>query len=105
MVLLEIVAETTDLRRGGLVNVTDDESGKTDDQRKDEPMALDGLRIMCDVAETPLEWLWAGYLPLGECSIVEGDPGTNKSSLLYDVAARLTRGHRTVHSECVSRTF
>ena len=47
---------------------------------------------MSNVNEKAVEWLWSGYIPLGEITILEGHPGTNKSSLTADLAARLTRG-------------
>ena len=47
---------------------------------------------MVDVPEERVEWLWRGYIPLGELTILEGHPGTNKSSLTDDLAARLTQG-------------
>ena len=36
------------------------------------------------------EWLWAGRIPFGAITVVEGDPGSNKSTLLYDLAARVS---------------
>jgi hypothetical protein len=40
-----------------------------------------------------LEWLWPLRIPLGGLTLSEGDPGTNKSTMLYDIAARVTTGH------------
>ncbi len=51
-----------------------------------------GLRLLSEVSPRPVEWLWENYIPLGEATIVEGHPGTNKTLLLYDIAARLTVG-------------
>jgi len=39
-----------------------------------------------------LTWLWPGYLPLGKVGILEGDPGTGKSTCSLDFAARVTTG-------------
>ena len=55
-------------------------------------MNIEGFKLMSDVPEEPVKWLWPGYIPLGEFTILEGDPGTNKSSLTHDLAARLTGG-------------
>ena len=43
---------------------------------------------------TPVEvsWLWRHWLPLGKLVTVDGDPATGKSSLLLDLASRVTRG-------------
>jgi DNA repair protein RadA/Sms len=41
---------------------------------------------------TKVSWLWENFIPSGKLSVVEGDPGTSKSTLVLDLAARLTRG-------------
>lgn len=48
--------------------------------------------LMEDVLETPLDWLWPGWLPLGHLVCVDGDGGVGKSTMLIDLVARLTRG-------------
>ena len=40
------------------------------------------------------EWLWDLRIPKGELTIVDGDPSVNKSSLLMDIAARVTKGRK-----------
>lgn len=39
-----------------------------------------------------VEWLWRPWLPLGKLVTVDGDPATGKSSMLVDLASRVTRG-------------
>jgi putative DNA primase/helicase len=51
---------------------------------------------LSNYAPKPVEWLWPGRIPFGCITIVDGDPATNKSSLLYDIAARVTTG-RSMH--------
>lgn len=43
---------------------------------------------------TPVEvsWLWKPWLPLGKLVTIDGDPAAGKSTLLVDLAARVTRG-------------
>lgn len=48
--------------------------------------------LLSQVKPQPVDWLWQGRIPLGELSIFDGDPGTNKSSLTLDLAARITTG-------------
>src|ERR1700741_41148 len=36
-------------------------------------------------------WLWPGWLPLGKVAILDGDPGLGKSTLLFDLAARVSK--------------
>ena len=55
-------------------------------------MQIEGFKRMSEIPAKPVEWFWDGYIPLGEVTILEGHPGTNKSSLTDDLAARLTQG-------------
>jgi hypothetical protein len=44
----------------------------------------------CSLQPKRVEWLWPGWIPLGKMSMLDGDPGLGKSSLLVDIAARVT---------------
>ena len=52
------------------------------------------LRPMSAVAARPVEWLWPGWVPLGKLTVLDGDPGLGKSTLLLDLAARVSRDGR-----------
>lgn len=39
-----------------------------------------------------VSWLWPGRIAQGKIAILEGDPGLGKSTMLLDLAARLSRG-------------
>ncbi len=47
---------------------------------------------LSDVEPERVSWLVPGVLPLGKVVLLEGDPGTSKSTLTLDIAARITRG-------------
>lgn len=47
---------------------------------------------LADVVEEPVRWLWPGRLPMGKLVVLDGDPSVGKSTLLLDIAARLTTG-------------
>ena len=49
------------------------------------------VRSMSGVHARPVEWLWPGWVPLGKLTVIDGDPGVGKSTLLLDLAARLSR--------------
>ena len=49
-------------------------------------------RLASQVEAEPIEWLWSRRVPLGELTILDGDPGTGKSTLLTAVAAHVTSG-------------
>ena len=38
------------------------------------------------------EWLWLRWLPKGKLVVLEADPGTGKSTVALDLAARISRG-------------
>lgn len=52
----------------------------------------EGLVRLADVAPEPVRWLWPGRIPLGKLTLLDGDPGLGKSTLLLDLAARVSRG-------------
>lgn len=50
------------------------------------------LIYMEDVVSKEVEWLWYPYIPYGKITIVEGDPGEGKTTLVLKLAAALSRG-------------
>jgi putative DNA primase/helicase len=48
--------------------------------------------LLSDVVEESVEWLWEGRIPLGKLTVIDGDPGTGKSALTIDLAARVSTG-------------
>ena len=50
------------------------------------------LLRLSDIESRPTDWLWSERIPLGELTILDGDPGSNKSSFLLDLAARVSTG-------------
>jgi hypothetical protein len=47
---------------------------------------------LSEVATTAVEWVWPGFLPAGALVMLDGDPGTGKSTLARDLIARVTSG-------------
>lgn len=47
---------------------------------------------MSDVESEEIEWLWYPFIPYGKLTIVQGDPGDGKTTLVLNIAARLSRG-------------
>jgi hypothetical protein len=45
-----------------------------------------------EIEERPLRWLWPDRIPLGAITTLDGDPCGGKSSITYDIAARVTTG-------------
>lgn len=48
--------------------------------------------VLSNVNPEPICWLWTKRIPLKKLSLVEGDPGDGKSTLLADLAARVSVG-------------
>jgi hypothetical protein len=55
-------------------------------------------RRLAEVEERAVQWLWRNWIALGMLSILDGDGGFNKTTLLINIAARLTRGLPMPHS-------
>jgi hypothetical protein len=49
------------------------------------------LTTLATVSRRDLRWFWPGWIPLGKITVLDGDPGLGKSTLLLDLAARASR--------------
>lgn len=50
------------------------------------------LRSLASAEYRLTEWMWYRYLAFGDATILDADPGTGKSLITIDVAARFSRG-------------
>ncbi|MDX2088972.1 MAG: AAA family ATPase [Kofleriaceae bacterium] len=50
------------------------------------------LVFMGSVEPEKVRWLWHGRIPFGAVTLVDGDPGLGKSTVLIDLAAKVSRG-------------
>jgi len=57
----------------------------------DAPRQLVG-RQLSGVQMHAIEWVWLGWLPKGYITLLAGETGASKSTLLSDIAARITTG-------------
>jgi putative DNA primase/helicase len=64
-------------------------------ERRSRARALGRLRA-ADIQGEAVSWLWAGRVPLGMVTVVAGFPGVGKSTLNYDLAARISREGKPV---------
>ena len=55
-----------------------------------------GLDVVCmaDVTPTAIEWLWPNRVAIGKVSVLAGEGGRGKSTILCDLAARTTTSDR-----------
>lgn len=56
-----------------------------------QPLANYGILEMSECRPKNVTWLWPAYLPQGQLTIINGDPGEGKSTLTLDLAARVSR--------------
>lgn len=47
---------------------------------------------LSQIDETTVEWLWPNRIPLGKITLIQGDPSVGKTTLVLDIAARVTTG-------------
>lgn len=45
-----------------------------------------------NISSKAVEWLWYPYIPLGKLTVIQGDPGDGKSTLVLNLVALLTNG-------------
>lgn len=47
---------------------------------------------MSDVEVTEVKWLWKPYVPIGKITIIQGDPGEGKTTMILAIASAMTTG-------------
>jgi hypothetical protein len=68
-------------------------AGRSENSELREPAVDEHVGVlMSDVRAEVVNWLWQDRVPLGKVTILDGDPGLGKSTLMLDIAARVTRG-------------
>ncbi len=66
----------------------------TDHTTKDEnrQVVRYEIELVSDVQTEEVKWLWNGRVPLGKLVLIDGDPTLGKSTIAFDLAAKVTRG-------------
>src|SRR4051812_16584503 len=81
--------------------------GQTADASVSQPPASDRkplppILALSQIAPRPVRWLFPGRLAAGNITVLEGDPGLGKSTLLCEFAARISRGEPLPGGEAAS---
>ena len=50
------------------------------------------LQRLSEVAPESVAWIWPRRVAGGKLTLITGDPGTGKSTITLDIAARITTG-------------
>ena len=54
---------------------------------------------MEDVEVEEVKWMIYPFIPYGKITIIQGDPGEGKTTLVLQIIARLTKGESIVNEE------
>lgn len=47
---------------------------------------------MSEIETEEVSWLWFPFIPYGKLTIIQGDPGDGKTTMVLNLAAKLSRG-------------
>ena len=50
------------------------------------------LKYYKDIKSKKVDWLWYPYIPYGKITIVQGDPGEGKTTVLLNIISLLSNG-------------
>ena len=50
------------------------------------------LTLYSDVSAVPVKWLWEPYIAIGKITLLQGDPGCGKSTMMMNLIAELSKG-------------
>lgn len=50
------------------------------------------LKLYSNIPETEVDWLWYPYIPFGKLTVLNGDPGNGKSTLMMNIIAAASSG-------------
>ena len=59
------------------------------DKRKTQDLSL---RCFASITVKKVDWLWHPFIPYGKVTIIQGDPGDGKTTLILNIAALLSNG-------------
>lgn len=54
---------------------------------------------MQDIEVEAINWLWYPFIPYGKVTIIQGDPGEGKTTLVLQIIARLTKGKSIINED------
>ncbi len=54
------------------------------------------LKLICmeDIEAKEVDWLWYPYIPYGKLTIIQGDPGEGKTTMVLQIVALFTKGEK-----------
>lgn len=55
---------------------------------------VESYSLFSNVSRLEVGWLWYPYIPCGKITILQGDPGCGKSTMIMDIIGKLTTGRQ-----------
>ena len=52
------------------------------------------LTLYSEVQSTDVRWLWYPFIAIGKITLLQGDPGDGKSTMMMNLIAELSTGDR-----------
>ena len=60
-----------------------------------EPESINIVTLYSDVKATRVRWLWNPFIAIGKITLLQGDPGDGKSTMMMNLIAELSNGGAT----------
>ncbi len=61
-------------------------------ERAERALSAVEVTPFSSIEARPVDWLWRHRIPAGTLTLIEGAPGIGKSTVIFDLAARVSRG-------------
>ena len=61
------------------------------------------LTLYSDVKASPVRWLWYPYIAIGKITLLQGDPGDGKSTMMMNLISELSKGGATPDGKALGR--
>ena len=61
------------------------------------------LTLYSDVQATSVHWLWYPFIAVGKITLLQGDPGDGKSTMMMNLIAELSKGGKTPDESLLGR--
>lgn len=61
------------------------------------------LTLYSDVRAVPVRWIWYPYIAIGKITLLQGDPGDGKSTMMMNLIAELSKGGATPDGTALGR--
>ena len=62
------------------------------------------LTLYSDVRATSVRWLWYPYIAIGKITLLQGDPGDGKSTMMMSLISELSNGGLTPDGKEIGRS-